>query len=201
MKITCPHCTFSKTIDSDKIPAKTKRVTCPKCKQSFPLLQPSSAKQPGAETSIYAPPKKDKPFETNGAQFKYCSSCGQKINHKAEICPECGVRVAPPPNAISKVALLFITFFLGGIGGHKFYQKKYLQGVLYLLFFWIYIPSLIALVEFFIYAFTSEEELRRRYPEGGGSAVFIVIALAFVGIAIIGILAAIAIPQFVSYRE
>jgi len=27
---------------------------------------------------------------------KYCSNCGQQIDEKAEICPECGVRQARP---------------------------------------------------------------------------------------------------------
>jgi predicted Zn finger-like uncharacterized protein len=201
MKITCPHCAFSKTINSDKLPANTKKVSCPKCKQTFPLLQNSSAKQPDSKEDIYAPPKNDSPFDTHTAQFKYCSTCGQKINHKAEICPGCGVRVAPPPNSINKVALVLLTFFFGGIGGHKFYQKKYLQGILYFLFFWTYIPALIAFIEFFIYIFTSEEKLRQRYPEGSSSAAIIAICLSFVGIAMIGILAAIAIPNFIAYRE
>lgn len=28
--------------------------------------------------------------------IKYCSNCGIQIDEKAEICPECGVRQAPP---------------------------------------------------------------------------------------------------------
>lgn len=67
---------------------------------------------------------------------------------------------APPLN---KVALLLVTFFLGGVGGHKFYLRKYLQGIIYLLFFWTAIPSLVAFVEFIIYAFKSEAELQQAY--------------------------------------
>ena len=65
-----------------------------------------------------------------------------------------------PPN---KVALLLITFFLGGFGAHKFYLRKYLQGVIYLLLFWTGIPALIAFVEFIIYAFKSEADLQQAY--------------------------------------
>lgn len=32
------------------------------------------------------------------ASTKYCQHCGGKINAKAEICPECGLRVAEPQN-------------------------------------------------------------------------------------------------------
>ncbi len=70
------------------------------------------------------------------------------------------------PAPVNKVALLVITFFLGGLGGHKFYLRKYLQGVIYLLFFWTAIPSLIALVEFIIYCFKSEADLQQAYSQG-----------------------------------
>ena len=112
-------------------------------------------------------------YEVITASARFCSTCGKRIHVNAEICPGCGVRVASSPHAINKVALLLITFFLGGFGGHKFYQKKYLAGVLYLLFFWTYIPGLIALVEFFIYAFKSEPELQRMYPETASSYNFV----------------------------
>ncbi len=41
-------------------------------------------------------------------------------------------------------AVLFC-LFLGGGGGHHFYMGKPALGVLYLLFFWTFIPALVAL--------------------------------------------------------
>ncbi len=133
-------------------------------------------------------------------EHKFCSTCGHKVHVKAEICPKCGVRVGPSSGAINKVALLLITFFLGGIGAHKFYQKKYLLGIVYLLFFWTYIPTIAAWIEFIIYACKSEAELQQKYPDVGGAGVVLAIVIPFFMVAIIGILAAIAIPQFASYR-
>ncbi len=69
----------------------------------------------------------------------------------------------PPASQLSKAALLAITFFLGGVGGHKFYLRKYLQGVIYLLFCWTAIPSVVALFEFIIYIFKSEADLQQAY--------------------------------------
>ena len=40
------------------------------------------------------------------------------------------------------LALLF-----GTVGAHKFYQGKYAQGVLFLLFFWTFIPGVLAMIE------------------------------------------------------
>ena len=43
-------------------------------------------------------------------------------------------------------AVLF-ALFLGGVGAHHFYLGHTLIGVLFVLFFWTFIPALIALVE------------------------------------------------------
>ncbi len=45
------------------------------------------------------------------------------------------------------VAIL-LALFLGGLGGHKFYLGQNVAGVLYLLFSWTFIPSIIAFFEF-----------------------------------------------------
>ena len=121
--------------------------------------------------------------QVKGADERYCESCGQLIKIKAEICPHCGVR---KKKNISKVALVLITFFLGGIGAHKFYTKKYLLGILYLLFFWTGIPGLIAFIEFIIYLCTSEERLQEKYESAGGGVVVGVIACVLGLIIIIG---------------
>jgi len=123
--------------------------------------------------------------------------------------------VKPPPlppegrvvvrqqQGVNKVALVLLTFFLGGLGVHKFYLGKYVQGVIYFLFSWTLIPGIIAFVEFIIYAFTSEERLQEKYTAKGPIVVIIIVVCAgfIVMIAIIGILAAIAIPQFMTYRD
>ena len=124
-----------------------------------------------------------------------CAQCGAQILKIAEICPKCGVRQRSP---VSKTALVLLTFFFGGIGAHKFYLGKYWQGALYLLFCWTMIPGLVALVEFFIYIFTSSERLNEKYS-AHGSAVIVLVVVAVFGIFMIGILAAIAIPAYQDY--
>lgn len=214
LNITCPRCGYSKSIEEQQIPPAA-NIQCPKCQHSF-TLPPAAAtpSQPEATAAALLPPQEEtsEPASAPTAgnddavksapapPTKFCSTCGEKIHRRAEICPKCGVRVVAPPQALSKLALLLITFFLGGIGGHKFYQKKYLHGTLYLLFFWTYIPTLASLVEFIIYACKSEPELQEMFPETNSNALVFVF-IAFIAIAIIGILAAIAIPQFATYRE
>lgn len=149
-------------------------------------------------TTATSPDPRGMARPTASAPQKTCDTCGTAILAKAEICPSCGVRQRTP---VSKAALLLLTFFLGGIGAHKFYLGKYWQGALYLVFCWTYIPALAALVEFVIYAFTSSERLDEKYPGTKGSTV-VVLVVAFVGlIFVVGILAAIALPAYQDYTK
>lgn len=47
----------------------------------------------------------------------------------------------------SRSALLWLTFLLGAFGAHKFYLGQKRLGLLYLVFFWTFIPGIIALIE------------------------------------------------------
>ncbi len=60
------------------------------------------------------------------------------------------------------VAALLALFF-GIFGVHKFYLKQNLQGVLYLLFCWTYIPIYLGFAEFFILLFCSKAKLEKFY--------------------------------------
>lgn len=51
-----------------------------------------------------------------------------------------------------------LAIFLGGVGAHKFYMGNTKMGILYLIFCWTYIPSLIAFVEGIIYLCGSDEK-------------------------------------------
>jgi len=59
-------------------------------------------------------------------------------------------------------------FFLGAFGAHKFYLGQTGWGVLYLIFFWTWIPSIAAFVEFIMFLLMSEEEFNRKF--NGGSS-------------------------------
>ena len=107
-----------------------------------------------------------------GADEQYCSSCGAVVKKTAELCPTCGVRqqshtqqsYAPRTEGKNKWVAFVLAFLLGGLGIHKFYLKKYAQGVIYLLLFWTLIPGIVAFVESLIYLFTPEDTFRQRYP-------------------------------------
>lgn len=48
---------------------------------------------------------------------------------------------------VQKGAYIGLCLFLGGIGAHKFYAGKWIQGLLYLAFCWTWIPVIIALFD------------------------------------------------------
>ena len=106
---------------------------------------------------------------------KFCSECGAIIKAKAEICPKCGVRQAGQSTAInlgavasngkSRVAAALFAFFLGGFGGHKFYLGQVGLGIVYLIFCWTFIPTIIAFIEFILFLTMSDEAFNQKYGQ------------------------------------
>ena len=62
-----------------------------------------------------------------------------------------------------------LALFVGFLGVHKFYLGRIGSGVLYLLFAWTFIPTLLGLIDFFILALMDRDEFNRRY---NGSNMF-----------------------------
>lgn len=52
---------------------------------------------------------------------------------------------------------------LGGLGIHKFYLGRFKMGVLYLLFCWTGIPSIVGIIEGVLYLTMSDSEFNERY--------------------------------------
>ena len=56
-----------------------------------------------------------------------------------------------------------LAFFLGYLGIHKFYLGENLAGILYLLFFWTFIPGIIAFFEFIGLIIMSDQAFDAKY--------------------------------------
>lgn len=64
----------------------------------------------------------------------------------------------------SKAVALVLSFpILGGFGAHKFYFGEIGYGILYFLFFWTSIPSIIAFITFIKILFLSEDKFNLKY--------------------------------------
>ena len=109
------------------------------------------------------------PIQRNHDQ-KFCTDCGSAISAKAEICPKCGVRQksvqafgATTSSGKSRIAAALFALLLGGLGIHKFYLGKILQGIFYIVFCWTFIPSLIGFIEGIIYLTMSDEKFEEKF--------------------------------------
>lgn len=65
-----------------------------------------------------------------------------------------------------KTTASILAFLLGGFGAHKFYLGKTGLGVVYLLFFWTFIPAIIAFIEFIILLTMDENTFNLKYNSG-----------------------------------
>lgn len=63
----------------------------------------------------------------------------------------------------NKTTAGILALLLGGLGAHKFYLGRIFQGLLYLVFCWTFIPSLIALIEGIWYLTMSDADFNARY--------------------------------------
>lgn len=58
LRITCPHCGFSRDVPSEKLPDQPVQANCPKCKQAFSF---SKAEAPEAPQAVAPPPPPEPP--------------------------------------------------------------------------------------------------------------------------------------------
>ncbi|MCL1587203.1 MAG: TM2 domain-containing protein [Actinomycetia bacterium] len=95
----------------------------------------------------------------------FCRACGEPIDPRAEVCVNCGVRqyaLSVRPYK-SRITAGFLALFLGGVGAHHFYLGQTGLGILYLLFFWTFIPGIIAFFEALVFFFQSDASFDAKY--------------------------------------
>jgi len=63
----------------------------------------------------------------------------------------------------SRVVAALLAFFLGTFGIHKFYLGQTGWGILYLLFCWTFIPTLVSLIEGCLYLLSTERAFALKY--------------------------------------
>ncbi len=137
----------------------------------------------------------------------YCRGCGKEIHESAETCPSCGApqKVVAAGGNKSKVVAALLALFLGALGIHRFYLGQW-WGLFYLLLCWTGIPSLISFIEAIVFLLSNQQNWDNKYNDGvsSGESSGVVVALLLIvmffgGVAVIGILAAVAIPSYQDY--
>ena len=94
----------------------------------------------------------------------YCPRCRSAVNAQSTYCQRCGMvfnyyyAMPRQPMRKSRGTAMWFAFLLGFVGVHKFYLGRYVQGILYAVFFWTFIPAIIGFVEGIIYACQNDEQ-------------------------------------------
>lgn len=96
------------------------------------------------------------------SELVYCRGCGNKVHERARACPQCGAPQRGSSQGKSKVAAGLLALFLGGFGIHRFYLGQW-WGLIYLLFFWTFVPAIIAFVEAIVFFCTSDASWEDKY--------------------------------------
>lgn len=108
-------------------------------------------------------------------QQKLCTNCKRPINVTLSTCPFCGViqqganQYAGTPGvpiqsgSKNKVTAGLLGIFLGTLGVHKFYLGQTGLGILYLVFCWTGIPSIIGLIEGIVYLTMTDLAFAQKY--------------------------------------
>ena len=63
----------------------------------------------------------------------------------------------------NKTTAAVLAFFLGAIGGHRFYLGQVGLGIVYLLFSWTFVPAFIAFIDFISFLVMSEDSFNMKY--------------------------------------
>ena len=95
--------------------------------------------------------------DTGERKTKFCVSCGAKIDARAEICPKCGVRVAPPPTPPrreyverkSSGLAAVLSFLFVGLG--QVYNGQIGKGLLFIIIGVICVFLMLFLIGFILY--------------------------------------------------
>ncbi|WP_340588526.1 NINE protein [Erythrobacter alti] len=107
-----------------------------------------------------------------------CPICDEDISARARKCRHCGETLDPAlhqrdmmrqgagvpyTRTKSKVAAGILAILLGVVGVHKYYLGRIGQGILYTLFFWTGIPTLLGIIEGIIYLTMDDERFWTKY--------------------------------------
>jgi len=159
-----------------------------------------------SEQNPYAAP--NSPIGANSIQgMTRCIACSKEIPQIAGVCMHCGIsqraRQYRNKNVAGALAMVF-----GAFGVHRFYMGQW-WGILYLLTFWTMIPSIVSFVEAIVFWCSDLRKWDDKYNEGkpagvteksSGTLIVLIVVILFGGIALIGILAAIALPAYQDYK-
>lgn len=140
-EIKCPQCGGNKFSDRGNNTYK-----CMYCGSTFSVKKPEG-------------PKYDNYSEPTSASPKVTVNVNVGSNPQQSAYQEHSQYVSKK----SRMTVVVLAIFLGGLGAHQFYLGKTGLGILYLIFCWTWIPAIIGLIEGIMYLCMSDYEFNRKY--------------------------------------
>ena len=103
----------------------------------------------------------------------YCFNCGTKTDPQQVICVKCGVGLSQATMNLGgfvggkkeKLPAALFAILLGSFGVHKFYLESWGWGILYLLFCWSGIPTILGVVEGILFLTMDDFTFNQRYNQ------------------------------------
>lgn len=65
----------------------------------------------------------------------------------------------------NQITAFLLAFFLGGLGIHKFYLHRPIQGIIYLLLCWTWLPSVLGFIDGIVYLCMNETTFHEKYDD------------------------------------
>jgi len=157
-------------------------------------LQPP---RPAAKPRQNAKTKEQNPYQApaSSRHTLFCRSCGVAVKPRQPKCHACGAD-QEVGKARSKYVAAALALFLGWVGAHRLYLGQW-WGVLYFLFYIVMWP--VAVIEAIVFLLTPGTRWDDKYGNVKPLGAVVYVVIIIVGIAIMGILAAIAIPAYHDY--
>ena len=99
-----------------------------------------------------------------------CKGCARPLRARSLFCDQCGTQVKEkektiPVRILKQKNAAWLAIFLGGVGAHKFYLGQIKPGVIYTLFVWTLIPSIIGIIEGIRLFHLSSEQFALEYGQ------------------------------------
>lgn len=92
MKIICPYCDFSKTVDPDQVPDRAVKVNCPRCKEQFTFNKAVQGQEPSSQEVHRQQAPQPATTGVYPGRRIICNACGA-IQAPAARCVQCGATI------------------------------------------------------------------------------------------------------------
>jgi predicted Zn finger-like uncharacterized protein len=101
MNIICPHCNFSKTVDSAQVPDRPVKVNCPKCKERFTFDKKVQKQETPGNTVVQQ--KDSLPSQSGDYKGRriICNACGT-VQPPTARCVQCGATIVATASPINE---------------------------------------------------------------------------------------------------